>query len=103
MLEADPVITPMVDLTNVLSAADQINALFSSALMNTNANVGTISKAVAATQTNSNKNNQNEESSYGNTYNFVQNNTSPKALSRIEIYRDSRNLFRQYREAVEGV
>lgn len=103
MLEANPVITPMVDLTNVLSAADQINALFSSALMNTNANVGTISKAVAATQTNSNKNNQNEESSYGNTYNFVQNNTSPKALSRIEIYRDSRNLFRQYREAVEGV
>lgn len=103
MLEADPVITPMVDLTNVLSAADQINALFSSALMNTNANVGTISKAVATAQTNSNKNNQNEESSYGNTYNFVQNNTSPKALSRIEIYRDSRNLFRQYREAVEGV
>ena len=103
MLEADPVITPMVDLTNVLSAADQINALFSSALMNTNANVGTISKAVATAQTNSNKNNQNEESLYGNTYNFVQNNTSPKALSRIEIYRDSRNLFRQYREAVEGV
>ena len=103
MLEANPVITPMVDLTNVLSAADQINALFSSALMNTNANVGTISKAVATAQTNSNKNNQNEESSYGNTYNFVQNNTSPKALSRIEIYRDSRNLFRQYREAVEGV
>ena len=29
-----------------------------------------------------------------NNYNFVQNNTSPKALSRIDIYRDTRNLLR---------
>ena len=28
-----------------------------------------------------------------NTYNYTQNNTSPKALSRTEIYRDSKNLF----------
>lgn len=26
-----------------------------------------------------------------NNYNFVQNNTSPKALSRLEIYRQTRN------------
>ena len=29
-----------------------------------------------------------------NNYNFVQNNTSPKALSRLDIYRDTRNLLR---------
>jgi len=28
-----------------------------------------------------------------NTYNFTQNNTSPKALSRLEIYRQTRNQF----------
>lgn len=28
-----------------------------------------------------------------NNYNFVQNNTSPKALSRLEIYRQSKNLL----------
>ena len=27
-----------------------------------------------------------------NNYNFTQNNTSPKALSRLEIYRQTRNL-----------
>ncbi|MDE5792555.1 MAG: hypothetical protein K2H66_03420, partial [Oscillospiraceae bacterium] len=39
---------------------------------------------------------------YGNTgtnnvnynYNFIQNNTSPKALSRSEIYRQTKNLIR---------
>lgn len=29
-----------------------------------------------------------------NNYNFTQNNTSPKALSRLEIYRQSKNLLR---------
>jgi DNA-binding transcriptional regulator YhcF (GntR family) len=29
-----------------------------------------------------------------NNYNFVQNNTSPKALSRLDIYRDTRNMLR---------
>ena len=32
-------------------------------------------------------------SSVTNNYNFTQNNTSPKALSRLEIYRQSKNLF----------
>ena len=104
MLELDPVITPMVDLTNVLTAADQINALFNSALLSTSANVGNVSRSLAVAQASKTiDNNQNEDKMYGNTYNFTQNNTSPKALSRIEIYRDSRNLFREFREAVEGV
>lgn len=104
MLETDPVITPMVDLTNVLSAADQINSLFNSALLSTSASAGNISRSLAMAQANKSvDNNQNEDKMYGNTYNFTQNNTSPKALSRIEIYRDSRNLFREFREAVEGV
>ena len=29
-----------------------------------------------------------------NTYNFVQNNNSPKALSRLEIYRQTKNLIK---------
>lgn len=37
-------------------------------------------------------------SSIGTTYNFYQTNNSPKALSRIEIYRQTRNQFRQLQE-----
>ena len=31
-------------------------------------------------------------------YNFNQYNTSPKSLSRIEIYRQTNNQFRQFKE-----
>ena len=34
-----------------------------------------------------------ESSSAGNTYQFTQNNYSPKALSRIDIYRQTKNQF----------
>lgn len=34
----------------------------------------------------------------GTTYNFYQTNNSPKALSRIDIYRQTRNQFRQLQE-----
>lgn len=34
----------------------------------------------------------------GTTYNFYQTNNSPKALSRLEIYRQTRNQFRQLQE-----
>lgn len=41
-----------------------------------------------------NSNVQNGESSpTGNTYQFTQNNYSPKALSRIDIYRQTKNQF----------
>ena len=35
------------------------------------------------------------------TYNFTQNNYSPKALSRIEIYRQTRNQFSGFKELVK--
>lgn len=36
----------------------------------------------------------NTSKSSSNTYNFIQNNNSPKSLSRIDIYRDTKNLLR---------
>ena len=37
-----------------------------------------------------------------NTYSFVQNNTSPKALSRTDIYRDTKNQFSAFKKAVSS-
>ena len=38
----------------------------------------------------------------GNTYQFTQNNYSPKALSRIEIYRQTKNQFSTLKGLVEA-
>lgn len=100
----DIVITPLVDLSNVMESADLINAMFNSALSSTSSRTSAvIASANAANAYNSNSNIQNGQPKYGNTYNFVQNNNSPKALSRVDIYRDTKNLMKQYREAVETI
>ena len=46
------------------------------------------------------KDKSNSESINGLGTTFIQNNYSPKALSRIEIYRDTRNLFSQAKGAL---
>lgn len=105
ILSDAPVITPMVDLTNVMSAAGQINSMFNSALYRTNSGTRNIASVMSGRVTqNGSEEFQNENGSrFGTHYTFVQNNNSPKALSRLDIYRDTKSLFKQYREAVEGV
>ena len=100
--ELDPTITPIVDLTNVMDAADTINGLFNDALSNIGVNVTKASTSMSARQqTNQSQNIQNGEGSGDTNVTFIQNNNSPKALSRIDIYRDTRNQLAQFREAVE--
>ena len=79
----DPVITPVLDLSNVISGARTLNSLFS-----TNQAL-----AVAGSMNDS----QNGKFIGGTT--FIQNNYSPKALTRADIYRQTRNQFAQYRQA----
>lgn len=99
--ELDPTITPIVDLTNVMDAADTINGLFNDALSNIGVNVTKASSSMATKQKSNNQQNIQNDSGSGETkVSFVQNNYSPKALSRIDIYRDTRNQLAQFREAV---
>lgn len=85
-IDAEPVITPVLDLSNVTSGMRQIDAAFSrnQAL--------SISASRNRSNTDENQNGENN-SSTGNTYQFTQNNYSPKALSRVEIYRQTKNQF----------
>lgn len=99
-----PVITPMVDLSNIISAASDISSMFNEALGSTIARTSIAGSYVRSGNVSNGVNEiQNGQGNQGNTYNFVQNNTSPKSLSQIELYRQSRNLFAQFREVVEGV
>lgn len=80
----NPVIAPTLDLSNVVSGAKQINSMFNSRAIGVSGNA---------------QNGDNNEAVIGGTT-FIQNNYSPKALSRIDIYRDTRNLFSQAKGAL---
>lgn len=82
----DPVITPVLDLSNVRAGARDLNNIF-------NANQ-------AAVRAGSFTSNQNGQEIGSGAVIFNQNNYSPKALSRIDIYRDTRNLFAQAKGAL---
>lgn len=99
----NPVITPLVDTTSAEASANLISQMFNDAvsLNTTGAEItnGTMNIAAA-------KIDQIEPgSSVGTTNNFqfIQNNTSPKALDRYEIYRQTRNQISLMKEVVNTV
>lgn len=86
-IDAQPTIRPVLDLSDVESKAGRLSALFSS---NQAMSIGTSMNArLMASEI------QNGESSSKSApvFKFEQNNYSPKALSSIEIYRQTKNLF----------
>ena len=89
-LNAEPVITPVIDMSEVYDSASTIDSILSK------------EQAISISTSESMKKNQNGETpeSFGPTYNFTQNNYSPKALSRLEIYRQTRNQFAQMKNAI---
>ena len=93
-LDAQPTIRPVLDLSNVESGTNRLNALFSR----------TQAMSISASMNRSNDENQNGINSHGigNSYQFVQNNYSPKALSRVDIYRQTKNQFSAMERAVEA-
>ena len=104
-VDIDPVITPMVDLTNVLYAADEINSMFNDALGNVTGNVTKASNTMKFKENSNNTSNNQDTMSdpSSSTITFNQYNTSPKALSRIDIYRQTRNQLSQFKEAMNGI
>ena len=95
VLEDDftPVITPVLDISNISDSLSGFDNLSVSMAVD-RANV--VSSSGVSTQTVQNGTN---EPSAATTYQFNQYNTSPKALSRIEIYRQTKNLISMQKEA----
>lgn len=91
-MDSEPTIRPVLDLSDVESGTRSINAMFSrsqalrvSANMNGSNITGDMSGA---------------GSTSGNIYQFTQNNYSPKALSRVDIYRQTKNQFSAMKEVL---
>jgi hypothetical protein len=86
-LDTQPVIRPVLDLSDVKSETARLNAMLS-----TSQAMG-ISASMNARKHTDESQNGVKDSNSGNTYQFTQNNYSPKALSRAEIYRQTKNQF----------
>ncbi len=77
----NPVIRPVVDLDNVRASAQTISAMMST----------TKARSVYASMQNATGMDASGGSRMGDTFTFTQINNSPKALSRLEIYRHTKN------------
>ena len=93
-VDGQPTIRPILDLSDVEEKSHRLNTLFS------RSQALTVSTGIAASR---GQNLQNEDTNpnIGNSYNFTQNNYSPKALSRTEIYRQTKNQFSAMERMVE--
>lgn len=94
-VSAQPTIRPVLDLSNVEAGTGRLNAMLSR------------TQAMSISSRMNRENNlevQNGEEIAGNgsTFNFTQNNYSPKALSRVEIYRHTKNQFSAMERMVEA-
>jgi hypothetical protein len=93
-IDTQPTIRPVLDLSDVETGTSKLNALFSrNRAMSISANMnGTAGEEI-----------QNGViASSGNVFQFTQNNYSPKALSRIEIYRQTKNQLSMMKGLVKA-
>lgn len=97
-----PTITPVLDMDALKTQSKQIPSV-----LNTNAGINVSSSLARARSVStslkqsgsiSNDDGLSSKNS-GNTYNFTQNNYSPKALSQYDIYRQTKNQFSQLKGA----
>lgn len=83
-----PVITPVLDLSNIQNGTKTISSMFA---RNQISAIGNLKSEKISGE------NSAETNPIGNVYQFTQNNYSPKALSRLDIYRQTKNQFSELR------
>lgn len=90
-LDTTPTIRPVMDLSGVEEGLDGIGTMFGGRTLSIGGSVNRARSAVAV----DNAQQSPDANQNGSTvnYTFEQNNYSPKALDRLEIYRQTRNQF----------
>lgn len=94
-IDVQPTIRPVLDLSEVQAGAHMLSALLSKKqAMSISAGMERKNNGIV-------QNGENTSEKVGNSYSFVQNNYSPKSLSRIDIYRQTKNQFSALKGLVE--
>lgn len=105
-IKTSPVIRPVLDLGSVEKDAPKIASMLSGRTLDLSRNVsyaGVVANSIRSSydrQNSSNRQNGPNQTVHPASFNFTQNNYSPKALSNIEIYRQTRNLVSQAKAKV---
>jgi hypothetical protein len=98
IMDLDPTITPVLDLSNVEQGAKRLGDLTNVVPITAAVSYGQAASISTATQAAAEA--AGTAGQAGSTFNFTQHNTSPESLSEIEIYRQTRNQFSQIRSLV---
>lgn len=103
-MDMSPIIRPVLDLTDIESGSKSIASMLGgiqgidvSGSVDKASSIST-QRSLSATETQKGESSQNS----GNTFEFTQNNYSPKALSRVDIYRQTKNQFSAIERMVEA-
>ena len=96
-IDTQPTIRPVLDLSSIEAKGNKINSLFNrTQALSIGAELNATRRMKYESQ------NEVKEASNNNTYSFTQNNYSPKALSRTEIYRQTKNQFSAMERTVKA-
>ncbi len=104
-IDLDPTIRPVMDLSDVKSKAATISTLFDGQSLNVTGTYNSAASIVAERRKTNEEDlaAQSEESTLnGSSWTFIQNNNSPKALSRAEIYRKTKNQISTAEKRIKG-
>ena len=96
--EYEPTIRPVLDMDEVDSGLNAFDRSFANRSMNLAGSIDRVRKAAPADKYAENVNPSKNQNGGSNTYNFNQYNYSPKALSRIDLYRQTNNQFAMMKE-----
>lgn len=96
--EYQPTIRPVLDMDEVDSGINSFDRNFANRSMNLAGSINRVQKAVPADKYAESVNPSQNQNGGSNTYNFNQYNYSPKALSRIDLYRQTNNQFAMMKE-----
>lgn len=90
-MDMSPMIRPVLSMDGLNKGISDMNSMLSNKTIDIRAIQAKAAKI--SNQMNSQVSNPPQESQNGNVYTFTQNNYSPKALSRLDIYRQTKNQF----------
>jgi hypothetical protein len=104
IVNLDPVISPILDLTNIQKTATQIPKILAPGVISPNVSrnqASLTSTAISAQQKSAPDNTSKATNAEPTKIEFTQTNISPKTLSAVEIYRNTKNQLSLAKEALK--
>ncbi|MCF8018196.1 MAG: tape measure protein [Vallitaleaceae bacterium] len=96
----NPVIKPVIDLTDVYNSKEEIDKIMKDYNLTPTSSISKASKVSTTSKSTNTSTNQNGSITPTKEISFIQNNYSPKPLSRLDIYRQTNNQLTALKGAV---